>query len=357
MHLPVLFWTISRTGRLNTHGGTQDNKTVDGITPIHVSHDCFHSEGGPVIATGPDLLRLAIIPVFVWLAIVDIRTRRIPRWVWWPLGAVGLIALGWAALGTAGIERRIWTIQVAFSLGLIGPLGYLFYRFGAFGAADAKAIIVIAIAYPTYPIIDLGSRSLPYLEMTMGVFSLTVLVNAVLLGLVYPFALAARNGVTGHLRSAMFVGRPVPTSTLPERHGVLLDHRGFLPRSGLDLDALRMYLRWRNTTIEAIRADPARFQDPTTVPSEPGPVDDGAIRTDGGEEPMDRWAARAFLDDVGSAYGTRPEELRFWLDQLAKEDVLWMSPGIPFLVLLAGGLVVGVLVGDLFTWIGVRIWM
>lgn len=307
-----------------------------------------------MIASGPDLLRLALIPAFLWLALVDFRTRRIPRWVWWPIGAVGLIALVWAGMVMAHLpplQSRVWTIQVAISLGLVAPLGYLFYRFGAYGAADAKAVIVIAIAYPTYPLIKFGTVSLPLVELPTGLFSLTVLVNAVLLGLVYPLALAGRNAVNGDIRTAMFVGLPVHWSKLPERHGVLLEHDNALPRSGLDLDALRMYLQWRKMNLAELRADPYTYVEPSSLPDEPAKPGDGAVRTDGGIPQPDRWGARAFLDDVGGAYGTRPEELRIWLDRLTEREVFWVSPGIPFLVLLVGGLVVGLIFGDLFTMI------
>lgn len=311
-----------------------------------------------MIAAAPDLVRLALVPAFLWLALLDVRTRRVPRWVWWPLGAVGVFALIWAALAhvaVGGPAFHLWIVQVAISIGLIAPLGYLFHRFGAFGGADAKAVIVIAIAYPTYPVIALAGTELPLVHAPTGVFSLTVLVNAVLLGLCYPLGIAARNAIGGRFRATMFFGLPAHWSTLESRHGVLLESPTGFTRNGLDLDALRMYLRWRETDLAALRADPENHANPASVPSTPAPAGDGRVRTDGGVDSDDRWGARAFLEDSGGAYGTRPEELRGALDLLCERENVWVSPGIPFLVLLVGGLLVGLVVGDLFSLIGARI--
>ena len=311
-----------------------------------------------MIATAPDLLRLALIPAFIWLAILDIRTRRIPRKVWWPLGVIAVIALLWSGsneMAVGGLSLQHWIVQVVISIGLVAPLGYLFHRFGAFGGADAKAVIVLAIAYPTYPIISFAGSTLPMVHAPTGVFSLTILTNAVLLGLCYPLGLALRNALYGEFRVSMLVGLPVHWRSLEERHGVLLESPTGFTRRGLDLDALRMYLAWRSTDLATLRRDPANHADPSSIPASPGPVGDGRVKTDGGTDTDDRWGARTFLEDTGGAYGTRPEELRAALNLICERDMVWISPGIPFLVLLVGGLLVGIVAGDLFSIIGATV--
>jgi preflagellin peptidase FlaK len=319
-----------------------------------------------VVATLPDLLRLVAVPVFGYVAYRDVETRRVPNETWYPIAALAVVLLAWDAVSLfAGdafaFERRLFAIRVAVSLGLVAPLAYLFWRFGAFGGADAKAFFVVALLFPTYPHYTLPwLGTLPVVETTLGVFSLSVLSNTVLVGLGYPLALGARNALTGHLSPAMFVGRPIRPAEAIDEYGSLLSFpdrrlrdarslaelRACLAWRGLDLDALRMYLRWRDLDYDALRADPDRYRDPATLPAEPNPPGDGAIATDGGVE--DPWGAAAFLDDIeGSAYGTDPETLRTGLDRLADDEVVWLSPGIPFLVPLFGGLLVALTFGDL----------
>ncbi len=305
-----------------------------------------------MFASGPDLLRLAIVPGLVWLAVLDIRTRRVPRWVWWPLAGAGLLALAWSgfeAFTAGGWVQRRWTIQVLLSAGVIAPMGYLFYRLNAFGAADAKAVMLLGIAFPTYPTIRIAAITLPVVESAVGVFSMTALVNGVILGLAYPIGLFVANAAKRQFRPVMFLGRPVETSTLERRHGVILEDAEGFTRRGLDLDALRMYLRWRDLDLATLREDPTAHEDPASVPADPSPPDDGRVRADGGTDADDRWGARRFLEDVDGAYGARPEELRAGLDLICECDRVWISPGIPFLVPLVGGLVLGLVVGDLPT--------
>jgi preflagellin peptidase FlaK len=62
----------------------------------------------------------------------------------------------------------------------------------------------------------------------------------------------------------------------------------------------------------------------------------------------DPWGAAAFLAAIdSSAYGTTPEQLRAGLDVLAERETVWLTPGLPFIVPMAVGLVVGLLYGDL----------
>ena len=332
-----------------------------------------------MVATWPDLLRLLAVPVFGYVAWRDIETRRVPNRTWYPLAGLAVLLLVWDALAVFGgdasaFERRLFLIRLFVSLGIVAPLAYLFWRVGGFGGADAKAFFVVAVLFPTYPHYalweaGLANVTLPLVETTLGVFSLTVLSNTVLVGLAYPFALAGRNALAGHVSPAMFVAKPIRPSAAVEEYGSIITFadrgvtddlslsglREYFAWRGLDLDALRMYLQWRGATLADLRADPEQFRDPDSLPAERNPPGDGAIATDGGSERAatagefeDPWGAAAFLDDIeGSAYGTDPETLREGLDALVGEDVVWITPGIPFLVPLFGGLVVALTYGDL----------
>lgn len=307
-----------------------------------------------MIAEGPDLLRLTVIPILFFAAYRDIRTRRVHSMIWWPLLIVALIALTWAgirAYGTGGLVWEQWWLRVLLSVGFLVPLAWIFWQLGAFGLADAKALAVLALLFPTIPNITVGTITLPLFEQSLGIFSMSILTNAVLLGLVFPIYLALENLRRGAIRPAMFVGRPARWDTLERRHGRLLEGVTDSTRRGVDLDALRMYLRWRRCSLADIRAEPSTLRDPESLPSTRGQPGDGRVATDGGiGQTEDPWAARTFVESFEAPYGTRPEELRGALERIATQEHLWISPGIPFLVLIVLGLVLALTAGDLFAW-------
>ncbi|ELZ46610.1 peptidase A24A prepilin type IV [Halorubrum californiense DSM 19288] len=347
-----------------------------------------------MIATLPDLLRLVVVPVFAWAALRDVRTRRLPNRLWPPLYLFGALLLLWEAVSLwpfAGFDGRIFLVRAAISLLFVAPLGYAFWYLGAFGGADAKAMIALAILFPTFPAYDLAGVTLPLVDTQLGVFSLTILTNTVLLGLAYPVGLAALNLVRGETSRLMFFARPVATDSLPDRHGRLFEAPDGPTRGGLDLDALRMYLRWRGLTLADLRSDPDGRRHPDSVGETFDPTDGGTHvgpRTDGGRavddaptdggravddapsdgeravgagtvdaadrELDDPWAAERFLDDIDhGAYGTDAATLREGLDVVAREDRVLVSPGMPFVVPMAVGLVVSLTFGDaLFALLG-----
>lgn len=356
-------------------------------------------------ATVPDLLRLLVLPVFGYLAWRDVKTRRIPHRTWYPLGALALALLVWDAYAvftgdTAGYERNLFLTQVAISVFFLVPLAYGFWLLGGFGGADTKAFMVIALLLPTYPEYHLEAlgvegevATLPLVVTDIGVFSLTVLANTVLVGALYPVALAAKNGMTGYVSPGMFVATPIRAEQATRTYGVLLEFaegrlrdarslaelRAHFSWRRLDLDALRMYLQWRGLSLAEARAHPERYRDPESLPAEPNPpgtgsvpasdvpVGEPAVEADGGsagdiENPAgpevgsdsdeapahdDPWGAAAFLEDIdGDAYGTTPEMLRNGLDTLVEDDVVWISPGIPFIVPMFFGLLLAFTYGD-----------
>jgi preflagellin peptidase FlaK len=331
------------------------------------------------LASLPDLLRLVAVPVLGWAAYRDVQTRRVPNRTWLPLGVLGLVLLAVELVGVlppTTVTDRLVLLRTAISLGLVAPLAYLFWRLGGFGGADAKALIVLAVLFPTFPTYVLPDVALPVVVPTLGVFSMTILTNTVVLGLAYPLAVALRNVLRRDFAPVMLLGHRTRVAALPEAHGRLMETVDGYTRSGLDLDALRMYLRWRGTTLAALRADPEGHRDPTSVGATYDPTDgavdaasDAPARTaDDSEsaspaggaratvESDDPWAAERFLDDIeGTAYGTDPETLREGLAVVTERDSVWVSPGIPFVVPMFLGLVAALTYGDLlfglFDWL------
>jgi preflagellin peptidase FlaK len=318
-----------------------------------------------MLAATTDLLRLVAVPALGWAAWRDVRTRRLPNRLWYPLFAVGLLTLALDATAhvpLTTVDDRLFFVRVGVSVLILVPLAYGLWWIGGFGGADAKALMTLAVLFPTYPVFYLATGAYPLVATTLGVFSMTVLTNAVLVGLAYPLYLGVRNAVRGDRSLVMFVGRRTDVAALPSEHGRLFETPDGFTRSGLDVDALRMYLRWRGTTLTALRAEPQRYRDPESV-GETGAPTDGAVDPDAdhdGSRPVDPggvdfdaahddpWAAERFLDDIeGSAYGTTPGTLREGLRLVTTRETVWLSPGVPFIVPVFLGLVVALTYGDL----------
>jgi preflagellin peptidase FlaK len=316
--------------------------------------------------TATDLLRLLAVPAFGWVALRDYRTRRVPRRAWYPILALGIATLGVDVAGAVGGtgSSRLFVLRVGFSLA-VAALAYVFHGLGAFGKADAKAVATLAVLFPAYPTYDVAGTTLPLLASNAGVFSLTVLTNGVLVGALYPLVVGARNALAGRLSVAMFIARPVPRSALLSTPGTLIEDRSGVTLSGLDLDALRMYLRWRGIALSELCENPRRACDPATLPADPNPPTGGAVDPDADPDPgqpppagsdgdttsdppeNDPWGAAAFLESIdGSAYGTDAETLRAGLDRIVEQEAVWVSPGLPFLVPLFAGLIVAFTYGD-----------
>jgi len=312
-----------------------------------------------------DIVRLVAVPALGWAAYRDIETRRVPNDLWYPLLVLAVALLGYEAFqlaaGGGGVAFRLFLVRVALSVFLVIPLTYAFWYFGGFGGADAKAFMMLAVLLPTYPTYIVGRTVFPFFHSDIGVFSLTVLTNTVILALGYPLVLAVRNLSMGEVSPLIFIGRAVPVDQLPETHGSLLEDPDGFTRNGLDLDALRMYLRWRGLTLTDLRAHEA-LRNPETLPDEPNDPGDGRIEPeidmreppvtpepaaepDGGPDP---WGASAFLGSIeGSAYGTTPEKLRGGIEAVREQDEVWVTPGVPFIVPTFVGLVVALTFGDI----------
>jgi preflagellin peptidase FlaK len=330
-----------------------------------------------MFASAPDLLRLVAIPVLGWAALSDVRTRRVPNRAWLPLAGLGLVVLVWDLLEhvpPAGVDDRLFLVHVGISLGFVVPFSYMFWRVGGFGGADAKALMVIALLLPAYPVYFLPTAALPLVAAPLGVFSFTVLTNTVIVAMTYPLVLGVRNLLAREFAPIMFFGRRVAVADLPSAHGRLFETPDGYTRGGLDIDALRMYLRWRGSSLDALRDDPGAHRDPATVGETFAPTDGRVeVATDGGlareagaveqresfvSPPLDGdsgdgnsfddlWAAERFLDSIeGTAYGTTPETLREGLELVSTREHVWISPGIPFLVPMFVGLLLAFTAGD-----------
>lgn len=330
----------------------------------------------------PSLLRLVAVPLFAWAAYHDRRTHRVPSKIWKPIFLIGTVAGIWELLmifpevTLAEAETVVKLFVVPFFIGLLG-IGLS--GWGVIGTADAKALTALGVAFPLYPAFVIqppitgGWIAMPAVHGGFEFFPFAVVVNAIILMTAYPIGWGIKNLSEGTFNPRAIVNRRVDVETALTKPGQVRGV-GRDTVDSLDLDAVRMYLRWRGIDIDDLRGHGEVLKNPATITETYDPTD-GAIResvsADVGqisrsrsrvppENPApsnhaDPWGVEAFLEEVEHAYGTEEDELRAGLDYLTAADTVWVSPGIPFVVPLLAGLLCALTVGDLFmvAWLAV----
>lgn len=269
-----------------------------------------------------DALRvLAAVPVFAYASYLDIQERRVPHETWYPLVAVGAVALvADLVLRDAGTVIIFATVSLALGAGF----GYGFYYLGTFGGADRYALVVLGFLFPLYPFV--GTPYEPVVVPAAPIFVLSILGNTVLAGVAYPLRLFGENAVRLNTANPilMLLAKRVPTETLHDEFGRIIEtEEGVsLRRSGVfgggggvtDIDFVRDYVEWSGIdTVRDAREVDLRLEE--FVDETPWESDD--IERD-------------------------EEELR----EIAEQDAVWISPGIPFIVPMFVGLVVALTYGD-----------
>jgi len=216
---------------------------------------------------------LVLTGAFAYAAAKDLETREVTDRLWQLLGVVGVLVGAAALAGHGVVPELLWLLVGAFALehlfpwddllgerraGLVLPIevllyavvlatvGLLAYRLGIgptavpviavaalvsivlaralfeagvlYGGADAKALIVIGVLVPLFglPVLYHPASSVAVLRLLP--FSLTVLTNSALLSIVAPLAIAMRNLARGEFSFPRgFTGYTVPVAELPRR--------------------------------------------------------------------------------------------------------------------------------------------
>jgi len=270
---------------------------------------------------------LAALPVFAYASYLDTRERRVPHRTWYPLVAVGAVALvADVLLRDAGTV----VLYAAASLALGAGFGYGFYYLGTFGGADRYALVALGFLFPLYPSFPTPFGALPAVVPDAPLFVLSVLGNTVLVGIAYPAKLLVENAARRDTANPvlMLLARRVPVDELHEEFGRVLgaDDDVSLRRSGVlgaddeddgitDIDFVRDYVDWRG--FDSLRD--VRDADDLRLP--------------------------AFVDETPWESGDLGRDADA-LGELAEHDAVWISPGIPFIVPILVGLLVALTAGD-----------
>jgi preflagellin peptidase FlaK len=265
-------------------------------------------------------------------ALTDLLYRRVDR-RWWPpvtVMAVLLSAahLGWLSGVAPRLARSIALLQLLLAM-LLGAAGLWAHRQRWLGGADWKLIGLLPLCLP--PGLVLLPSAAPWPPAVVP--PLSALALASLLAVTQQLGRWATSG-GGWLRPMQV---HVPTARLLRQHGQVAAG----PHPGLDLDTLRMYLRWRRTTLTGLRTqttDPAAGCDIHLV----RPPLDGAVMTAATTAARllrvpagDRWGAATFLAAAPrDGYGATVPQLRGTLDWLMLADGVQIRVGQPLVTQL-----------------------
>ena len=140
-----------------------------------------------------DIYRVVFSLLFLAYACYsDIRKRSVSNIVWLVMMGVGIAFAGYCAV----VQGMSFLVPLIFSITITVVTSYIFFRLGLFGAADAKALICIAVLFPTQPVLAIFSHNFPLFGTYVPIvfpFALVVLMNAAVLALVVPISLFFRN--------------------------------------------------------------------------------------------------------------------------------------------------------------------
>ncbi|CDK38019.1 A24 family peptidase [Halorubrum sp. AJ67] len=330
-----------------------------------------------MIDADPDLLRLLAIAPLAWAAWSDHHTRRVDRRVWAVLIFIGAIAAVWQVDQIAPIhtvdEYRILT-QLIIVPPATGFFALALSRTGAFGGADVKALFALGLVFPT-PI----EYALPALSILLPahrgqIAVITIGFNAMLFGaILYLPKMWIQNYRRGERTLNLLITKKIPVHKIPETAGQMrwTDETG--EPYTLDLDALRMYLRWKNVTVEDILQHSDDHRTATEIEAV-YEIDEGVVYSkipsshplasedfDSHENPViadtnvpiekdDMWGAETFLDSIThTAYGTSPDNLRGSLEHILTAQSVRIQPVVPLVVPLFLGVVAAVTIGNTVT--------
>jgi len=272
-----------------------------------------------------DILRVLVAtPTFAYASYLDTQERRVPHRTWIPLAVVALVAFGLDLVLRAAPTRELLTFA-AFSFALGALFGYGFYYLGTFGGADRYALVVLAVAFPVYPVLPTPVSDLPLVVPEAPIFFLSVLGNTVIVGLAYPLKLLAENLSARNTRNPglAFLAKRVEIEDLHREFGRVIgdEDEASIRRSGVfsdggvsDIDFVRDYVEWRGVdSLAEVRDEELcleGFVDETPWESDEVDEDEEALR------------------------------------ELVSCDAVWISPGIPFVVPIFVGLLVALTYGD-----------
>ena len=252
----------------------------------------------PVVAIPLMIAAVAIGVTLIYASILDAKERRVPHRTWRPALMVTIPAAIWVYGLTLLADWRMaasYLILVTVFCGFF----YLSQAANLFGGADAYALIIITACIPFFPIE-------PYFgSPPLGFFPFTVLTNAVLLNIVAPVAIFARNLIQGNRAPlpCLFLGFPVDGDGIQNEFGFVMED--------IEEQGDRLVRRFIGFTESLGR--------------------------------MVRGERRLYTKDLR----LYPEDYQDELALYRKAGRVWISYGIPFIIPITAGFLTALFMGDI----------
>lgn len=238
----------------------------------------------------------ACLPFLLYSSYSDLKTRRVSNRVW----KLMLLSLSVFVLYETMQGGTPYVLRLLFSFFFIFALTYLLFRLKAFGGADAKALIVLSILVPVYPVLELGGQSFPLLGVpSHGVFSLAVFENALLLTAIVPLGIFCYNLL--HFSPAM----------LKKPFYMLIAYR-------INIRDLRLLLE-KGRRIRLIE----RFE-----------FENGKL--------ISHFTGNGIVLNLNAL-----SRLEAHAGNGLMESFIWVTPGLPFMVSITAGFLTAIVIGDL----------
>lgn len=245
---------------------------------------------------------LACMPFLLYACYSDIKSRRVVNEVWVAMFGVCYVFIVYDLM-TLGFS---YLIRNLITFALIYAFVYVLFQFGAFGGADAKALMVISLIVPTFPVITVFDTTLPLHGVPLiDVFAFSVFGNSIILTIVVPLGLFLYNLLHNPLKESL--RRPLY---------MFIGYRTTV--SGLDKSHIRMIESYQETG-EGIKFAFSRT----------------------GTELTSNVIAR----------------LRGHVRAGRMEDSVWVTPGLPFMIPITAGFITAVVFGDLIFYMTMQFMM
>ena len=243
------------------------------------------------------------MPFLLYACYSDIKSRRVSNKVWKYMLISGSIFVFYEIF-TEGIP---YLKALLLSGILVSVSIYILFQLGAFGGGDAKGLMVLSILFPLYPVFNFSGEMFPLLGLPpIGIFTFTVLENALLLTTLVPLGMFCYNLL--HFSPEMikkphymFIGYRTEISSLKHKK-----YLGLLEKFELD--------------------------------------ETGSLK---------RSFSRAGLNFDANE---KPELEEYMKKGLIGKDI-WVTPGLPFMISITGGFITTIVFGDLIFYIVMRIFV
>jgi preflagellin peptidase FlaK len=241
----------------------------------------------------------AIGITLIYASILDAKERRVPHKTWRPALVIAIPAAIWVYGLTILAD---WQAAAAYLILVVVFCGF-FYFFQAanlFGGADAYALIIITACIPFYPFE-------PYLGASpLGFFPFSVLTNAVLINIVAPLAIFAKNIVEGNRAPlpCLFFGFPVDGRSIQNEFGFVMEDI----EEGEDGRLARRFVGFTESLGRIVRGE-----------------------------------RRLYTKDLR----LHPEDYERELALYQKAGRVWISYGIPFIIPITAGFLTALFMGDI----------